>query len=89
MKYILFEVAVKKDLTLNIPFVFPNVLVHQDAAEHLQHLLCMTFDTPEVKPVSAGFFNTLTGQCGGRSESMGLESRPQDSDLVRLADYGV
>ena len=59
--------------------MFPSIFVHKEIAESLKHM--------KLKPVSAGFCR-LEGNggfiCFGNSESLDLNSREEDSDLLTV-----
>lgn len=64
-------------------FVFPESINHNIMAEAIGRLKNQSFgDWSRITrtPVSAGFVKE--GKCVGRSESLNLLSRPQDSDLL-------
>jgi hypothetical protein len=70
-KYIIY-----KDLTeqCEVPVLFPHCLTHHDVAKKLNGV-----------PVSAGFFVLKSDgeyETFGRSESIGIDSRPEDSDIL-------
>lgn len=91
MKYIVMQVKSKKVGTLEIPFLFPEIVVHSDMAKAAAHLLRGQFQDGVIVPISAGFFCSpdLDIVCHGKSESLNLESRPKvDSQLIMMSDYG-
>lgn len=81
MKYIMF---LDTKTESHIPIIFPNRLVHQDVAEHLDFML-LRHDI-EVELVSAGFWNKTNG-CHGKSETLDLESREIDTEIIASMDY--
>lgn len=79
MKYI---VTVDEEGTEEI-FLFPATISHDAMAEAIYRVRNQSRgDWRRVSrtPVSAGFVRG--GQCVGRSETLRLDSRPQDSDLL-------
>ena len=58
-----------------LPFIFHNSISHDNFAQALSHL---------GKPVSAGFVDVVDGEVSahGKSYSLKLGSRPQDSDII-------
>lgn len=88
MKYIIFEVTIGEELKKEEPVIFPNMFVHEDVAKRICHMLEMEHNFTSV-PVSAGEFNPISCECSGKSETLNLKSRPQDSDIVKLCDYGM
>lgn len=79
-KYVIFDID-----GLEQPIVFPELITHRDLAMRIRG-----------EPVSAGFVvlttTTVEGTiepkaeagyyCYGRSESLNLDSRPEDSDIL-------
>lgn len=64
-------------------FAFPSRIHHDAMAEMLGHIKNQThgnWKRVHRTPIAAGFVNA-SGQCNGRSETLGLDSRPQDSVL--------
>lgn len=69
---------------VEVPVIFPPVLVHKDMADHVKH--CIAMDkrhSREHKVVGAGFIDLADLQTWGKSESLNIASRPEDSDLIR------
>lgn len=106
MKYVVLKVTDhrstcdEQDTVREVPFVFPEELVHSMVAEAMTKML--TRESWEAKryrtvePLSAGFLHSMTFAagaktgffCHGRSESMKLSSRPElDSRLLVNYDY--
>lgn len=77
MKY----VVVKTDAGEQI-YVFPKQIDHDAFAEVLSYIKMggRNWKREYREPVSAGFTDGVT--CYGRSESLGIGSRPQDSSLL-------
>lgn len=89
-KYIIFECNDKDGKVVHVlPVLFPSQFVHADIAESIEHTRIFTDWTQSrwmwPKPVSAGFFE---GTCHGRSESLDLDSRPGDTDIIRMRLLG-
>jgi len=57
--------------------VFPRTSIHA-----YQVCGCPEEDCPR-RAVSAGFYNTETGEAYGESTSIGVKSRPEDSQIIR------
>lgn len=89
MKYIVLQTTPKNnEIKREFPIIFPDVLVHSEVAEQMQHSLMRQHIT--AKPVAAGFLNLvgLNLNCGGRSETLNLDSRGDvDSALISMHDY--
>lgn len=87
MKYIVFEAPHSEGLKALIPVVFHQELVHAEVASGLQ-LRCENLRV--AKPVSAGFCSIVdaAGASGwdwrpyGRSESLHLDSNPDDAETL-------
>jgi hypothetical protein len=66
-------------------FTFPKTIDHDAMAEILRHIKNRTHGQWERvyrKPISAGFVDQ-NWVCFGRSESLGLDSRPEDTELLK------
>lgn len=88
MKYIMLEFTDKKTgLVREYPFIFPEDFVHVEVATVIA---CLKTDNQEVVPVSAGFLasmDLLDVDFHGESESIGVESRPEDGQAISMIDY--
>jgi len=65
-------------------FMFPRSIDHDAMAEAIQGIRNKTHGDWERiyrKPISAGFVEN--GKCFGRSETLGLEARKDDTALLR------
>lgn len=88
MKYVVLRHE-GKALTRDIPFIFPNELVHQDVAVAMQRHLAKDHEL-DTYAVSAGDFCPITGICSGGSETLDMESRgDEDTRLIAAIDYGA
>jgi hypothetical protein len=81
MKYI----VTKQENGTEEIFIFPDSVYHKDMAEAVGYLKDRSDNGRDWRrldrePISAGFVRG--GKCEGNSESLGLRSRPQDSDLL-------
>jgi len=68
-------------------FVFPRSVPHNAFAEVVAGIRNQTHGNwrrIRRKPVSAGFVDG--GRCHGRSESLHLKSRPEDTELLGLSN---
>lgn len=98
MKYIVCEVRHDGEPLVRVPFVFPDMLVHSMVFEQMRALLSMQYfknnKKTEVVAYSAGELSSFgvlgdAGMCGGKSTSLGVESKGKEDDqLMRMADYG-
>ncbi len=91
MKYIVMSVINKSELELEVPFIFPDIVVHLHMSTVCKTLLELHFPGSEIKPISAGFVSSTAFEddCYGKSESLNLPSRPErDSQLIKMCDYG-
>jgi hypothetical protein len=72
-------------------FVFPKAINHDEFAEVLSYIKSTGRRGPQDwirvhrLPISAGFTDLKT--CYGRSESLGLDSRPEDAKLLTLGSF--
>lgn len=87
MKYVVMQVKTSSqgDLVLELPIIFPDVLVHADVAKAIAGIPGIT-----ATAVSAGFMSSLDLEpvCNGKSETLNLKSRGQaDTGLIRMIDY--
>jgi len=67
MKYIIFKGYICEE-----PVIFTKLQSHKDMAGKLSNI---------GKPVSAGFIDYEFNACG-KSTSLNLESRPQDTEII-------
>lgn len=74
MKYIIYA---NKQLKIETPIIFPNFLNHRDIAEKID---------PDLAIISAGFCNLYNSEFRiyGRSQSLNLDSRKEDRELLNL-----
>ncbi len=87
MKYVMMEVKLNENCVQNIPVIFPNTLVHSEMKDLCLSLLERSMPGYPCRVVSAGDI-TLTGlKCSGSSSSLGISSRPEDSQIIHLHDY--
>ena len=86
MKYIMFEHKVKDTATTMIPVIFPNTLIHKDVAEAITEFHKKKYNA-DIKAVSAGEYNAQTGFAFGKSESLGLSSGKDDTQVINIIDY--
>lgn len=79
MKYIVTE---HEDLGKEI-FIFPNSVNHHVMMDNISHMKNQTRGSWKRivrTPVSAGF--VVNGECTGKSESLHLSSKPEDTELL-------
>lgn len=87
MKYVVLEVK-QKVLSIEIPIVFPSLLIHSEVAESIQHSIKINHGWDSV-PIAAGDFCPIDCHCSGRSTTLNLDSRgKKDSALIHMNDYG-
>jgi hypothetical protein len=91
MKYIVMSVKPRgSSITIEIPFIFPDKLVHYDVASEMKSVLWRKYLYAEVSTLSAGFLNFKDSSvsCFGKSESLGVSSRGMtDDNLIEAMDY--
>ncbi len=91
MKYIVVGILSKSGLDLKMPFVFPDIIVHKYMYDACIPLVKQHFgEEATVRIISAGFVSSTAFEddCYGESESLGVKSRPEDSYLIKMCDYG-
>ncbi len=91
MKYIVMHVELQKGGQLEIPIMFPELLVHKDIADAIKDVLIAQFKGSVVKPIAGGFVNSAdcAVECCRESTSLKLKSREEeDSQLIQMSDYG-
>lgn len=94
MKYVILEVSRDGQPMLEVPFVFPDFLVHKEVADSMRLHICVKHSmdgvVTSVKPVGAGFLASPDfHHCHGESESLKLKSRGKvDDRLISMCDYG-
>lgn len=85
MKYIMFRHKFGEGVVQDIPVIFPNQLIHKFMAKRLVHALSFDHNI-RAEVVSAGSINA-EGVCYGESETLGVKSRPQDTEIIRHYDF--
>ena len=81
MKYIMLYNA---QLDKHVPIIFPDSIVHYDICS--AHGLYMHPRTGWI-PVAAGEYHIATGEVSGFSETLRLQSRPQDAAIIATMNY--
>lgn len=81
MKYIILYDEIRDQ---HIPLIFPDMLVHADVAKSITRAL-----PNPTYPVAAGEISVgiLGYECHGFSETLKLQSRPQDASIINSMDY--
>ncbi len=74
---------VESKLNRHIPILFPENLCHDLMYESMKHYPF----SGEVTIVSAGTFNTDTNIAYGRSTTLNLKSRKEDSSIIANYNY--
>lgn len=80
-------------MAMELPFVFPEAMIHSFVAAQLTAMLKMQYPKHEVTCVAAGMMSSMTfseAEPHGKSDSLGgLPSRgDQDLRLLMMSDYG-
>lgn len=88
MKYVVLKVKVGST-EREMPFIFPNLMVHQNVAAYMVGLLHTAHGWDDCEIVAAGEVSLFGGvSCSGGSESLGVKSRgKQDEELFQMYDY--
>jgi hypothetical protein len=87
MKYIMFRCTSYDGSKIEIPIIFPKMLVHRLVAGQLASMLRNQHNYEEVKVVSAGETNIHCFSCSGKSESLEVEARPQDREMIDQHEF--
>ena len=90
LKYVMFvRTEKKRDGTVkkqHLPVIFADAIMHSDMADRMReqgfHEGYIDRSDVEILPVSAGFIGLPALNCFGRSESLELDSRPQDTEII-------
>jgi len=88
MKYIVLKIN-NGETVREWPVIFPDMMVHKQVAEHMQHLVRRHHNT-NCAVVAAGSFSCFGGEvrCFGESETLSIESRgEEDAKLIKMFDY--
>jgi hypothetical protein len=91
MKYIMFAKKLGS-MTHHIPIIFPDVCVHL----HIAEVMSVLPEMKGYKPVSAGQITLPLEVIGrkfslvvnGGSETLKLESRSIDAEIIKMYEYG-
>lgn len=88
MKYIVLKIKIGTTIEKELPFIFPDMLNHDQFAESVIQELRMNHEK-DSEVVSAGFCNFFNGDphCEGRSETLNIDSRPEDNRLISMFNY--
>lgn len=88
-KYVMFKDKHGREF----PVVFPGDLIHEEMASAVQH----AFRSSELKeglrdwacpvPISAGFCQIVATSAHGKSETLNMDSRPQDRQTINVYSY--
>lgn len=84
MKYVMFRKALDS-VTLFVPVIFPNALVHADVAEAM-----MAGPLKDHFVHSAGEVSLFGGRAAvsGESETLNRKCDPGDARRIMMSDYG-
>lgn len=85
MKEMKYVVTAHPDTNVEEIFIFPKSVHHDCFAEmipYMKNQMYGNWDRVHREPISAGFTDGNT--CYGVSESLGLESRPEDTKLLSM-----
>jgi hypothetical protein len=90
VKYVMFEVMpANSNDTVNLdqkmPVIFPGCLNHDVVAEYMR-MLFLNHEL-QARPVSAGFINLGSSTTHGKSETLNLESHPDDASIINTFQY--
>lgn len=80
MKYIVIQ-ETHYSMIVEHPIIFPEILIHSGVADSLLHMMRVN-SNHKFEVISAGFVNLDVWECYGRSESLNLDSRKEDTALI-------
>ena len=78
------------DIVKYVPFIFTDDMAHIDMHKMLSdcpQFLHLEENGYKINLVSAGSFSAIDCSVSGRSETLGLSSRPVDADIILHYDY--
>lgn len=81
MKYIMFEVT-QGDLKRKVPIIFPSTLVHSEVAKALCKISGLS-----SRIVGAGELTIRTTGCHGKSTTLKIGSKSDDTKIINTYDY--
>lgn len=81
MKYVMMERDIGDGVIQLIPVLFPKDLIHEDMAKAITKML------PKAKAVAAGECHVRVISTHGRSETLQLDARVGDADVINVIDY--
>lgn len=87
MKYIFIRIEDPDDpeVVRELPFVFPNEVVHDDMFQAIRKL--PDFENQKITVASAGTYTPANKTCSGGSTSLNAVSRERDSEKIGVIDY--
>lgn len=81
MKYIMFEVK-SGDIKRKVPIIFPSMLVHSEIAKALCKVSGLS-----SRIVGAGELSIITDGCYGKSTTLKIGCKPNDTKIINNYDY--
>jgi len=87
MKYIMFEVKLSSSISVSVPIIFPSSLIHRHVVSSVLPTLRVTYRDKNVRLVSAGFYDTISGDCSGKSETLNIECNKGDKEIILSYEY--
>lgn len=95
MKYIIIGVKHRNDsIEREWPIIFPDNMVHSLVSDAIKGYFAdeasdLHMPRPEMRIVSAGNISFDLMWCSGKSESLKVESRPDDEAFIGNIDYNA
>jgi len=87
LSYIVLGVPMGELGTREFPFIYSDLIPHAVMYEHMHKLLLEQF-LVDPQLLSAGQCNLFDGiECTGKSLSLSIESREDDSEMIRMYNY--
>lgn len=85
MKYIMLETQLQH-IRRRVPIIFPDFMVHEDIARLFHDFLIHRHEMFS-NVISAGDIDLGLVECSGRSETLKIESSPDDNQTINSYDY--
>ena len=89
-KYVIMH-AVIGDVEIDVPFIFPKMLVHQHVAIMMRPIIKSSYpkisDINDITVRSAGTITFRDIDCSDKSETLNVSSHEGDADIIKVNPY--
>lgn len=89
-KYVIMH-AVMGDIEIDVPFIFPKMLVHQHVAIMMRAVIKFSYpkisDMNDITVRSAGTITFRDIDCSDKSETLNVSSHEDDADIIKVNPY--